>query len=189
MYITKLTRAILALCEAKTMLTCQRSCLWLSGKIRVKIATFKISFFLWNQESESLLLVIKKLRSHDCKFRKKFTRKRCAQELVVPTPRRPRHNPKASQIASRIRYNIIRFEQAHLMFKFVHIKWKYPHVIFCHFCILKKSRSHGEILFWRFKKATQSITESENEIYWGRGMTVSIMITFVEKHYSELYSN
>ena len=42
------------------------------------------------------------------------------------------------------------------------------------FCKLKKKRrSHGGILFWSFKKATQSITKSENEIYTGGDFTVA----------------
>ena len=106
----------LYLCEAKTILTCQRFYLWLGGKIkalqnakngqmkmtlRKKKATWKIWRFLWNQGSGRLLLVGKKPKSHDCGFQKKLARKRRAQEPPGPPPKRPHHKPKASQIASK----------------------------------------------------------------------------------------
>ena len=55
----------------------------------------------------------KKAKKPRLRIPKKSARKRRAQEPPGPPPKRPRHKPKASQIASKISYNIIGSEQAH----------------------------------------------------------------------------
>ena len=54
----------------------------------------------------------KKAKKPRLRIPKKSARKRRAQEPPGPPPKRPRHKPKASQIASKISYNIIGSEQA-----------------------------------------------------------------------------
>ena len=109
----------LYLCEAKTILSCQRFCLWLGGKIKVvEREEFSDEEDCEDKESDVEDITIpvksrkrkitssgKKAKKPRLQIPKKSARQRRAQEPPgpppCPPPKWPRHKPKASQIASK----------------------------------------------------------------------------------------